>query len=239
MPCVLLSERHGRDNSAIGNLWPMDIDLFYTWDALPRLLWGAGVTLELAIAAMALSLAVSAAFTLLRESGGSAAQAAVRAYISYIRGTPLLVQILLVYYGLPRLGLELSPLAAGIVALGLSSAAYTTEIIRGGLAAIPGGQIEAALALGLRRFPIWSRIIFPQVYHFSLPPLVNELTQLIKGTPLVSVIAVIELMRIAQQIYNDKFRPLEVLLGVALVFFVMNFVLLRIAAALERRNPIR
>jgi His/Glu/Gln/Arg/opine family amino acid ABC transporter permease subunit len=215
----------------------MDIDLLYTLDALPRLLKGALITVEVAVAAMALSLVVAAAFTLLRESGSRAA--GIRAYLSYIRGTPLLVQILLVYYGLPKLGLELSPLVAGILALGLSSAAYTTEIIRGGLAAIPRGQVEAALALGLRRLAIWSRIILPQVYHFTLPPLVNEFTQVIKGTPLVSVIAVVELMRIAQQIYNDNFRPLEVLFGAALIFFVMNFAFLRVAAELERRNPIR
>lgn len=215
----------------------MDIDLLYTLDALPRLLKGALITVEVAVAAMALSLVVAAAFTLVRESGSRAGAAGIRAYLSYIRGTPLLVQILLVYYGLPKLGLELSPLVAGILALGLSSAAYTTEIIRGGLAAIPRGQVEAALALGLRRLAIWSRIILPQVYHFTLPPLVNEFTQVIKGTPLVSVIAVVELMRIAQQIYNDNFRPLEVLLGAALIFFVMNFAFLRAAAELERRNP--
>ena len=161
----------------------MDIDLLYTLDALPRLLKGALITVEVAVAAMALSLVVAAAFTLLRESGSRAGAAGIRAYLSYIRGTPLLVQILLVYYGLPKLGLELSPLVAGILALGLSSAAYTTEIIRGGLAAIPRGQVEAALALGLRRLAIWSRIILPQVYHFTLPPLVNEFTQVIKGTP--------------------------------------------------------
>src|SRR5947208_243597 len=171
----------------------MGIDLFYTFDALPRLLRGALVTLEVALAAMALSLALATALTLLRESGSRAAATAIRGYLSYVRGTPLLVQILLVYYGLPRLGLELSPVIAGITALGLSSAAYTTEIIRGGLAAVPRGQVEAALALGLRRFALWWRVILPQVYHFTLPPLVNEFTQVIKGTPLVSVIAVVEL----------------------------------------------
>lgn len=215
----------------------MGIDLFYTWEALPRLLQGAVVTLYVSIASAALSLIIAVTFTVLRESGSKVAQVGLRGYISYIRGSPLLVQILLVYYGLPQLGLELSPLAAGILALGLSSAAYTTEILRGGLAAIPSGQVEAALALGMRRFVIWARVILPQVYHHTLPPLVNEFTQVIKGTPLVSVISVVELMRIAQQIYNDNFRPLEVLLGVAAIFFVMNFTLLRLTARLERRNP--
>jgi polar amino acid transport system permease protein len=217
----------------------MGIDLSYTLDALPRLIQGALITLEVAVAAMALSLLLATALTLLRESRSRAAAAAIRAYLSYIRGTPLLVQILLVYYGLPKLGFAPSPVVAGILALGLSSAAYTTEIIRGGLAAVPRGQVEAAHALGLRRLPIWWRIILPQVYRFALPPLANEFTQVIKGTPLVSVIAVVELMRIAQQIYNDNFRPLEVLIGVALIFFVMNFALLRAAATLERLNPIR
>jgi polar amino acid transport system permease protein len=217
----------------------MDIDLFYTWTALPRLLQGAAITLQVSVAAMALSLIVAAALTLLRESGSRVAQGGLRAYISYVRGTPLLVQILLIYYGLPQLGLELSPLVAGIMALGLSSAAYSTEIIRGGLAAIPNSQIEAALALGLRRFVIWSKIILPQVFRLTLPSLMNEFTQVIKGTPLVSVISVAELMRFAQQIYNDNFRPLEVLLGAAIIFFAMNFTLLRVSSHIERSNPVR
>jgi polar amino acid transport system permease protein len=215
----------------------MDIDLAYTLDALPRLIRGAIVTLEVAIASMALGLVLATTFTVLRERGSRIAQAGLRFYIGYIRGSPLLVQILLVYYGLPQLGIELSPLAAGILALGLSSGAYSTEIIRGGLAAIPHGQTEAAHALGLRKFVIWSKIVLPQVYRIALAPLVNEFTQVIKGTALVSVITVVELMRIAQQIYNDNFRPLETLLGVALIFFVLNFTLLRVAAHLERRRP--
>jgi polar amino acid transport system permease protein len=214
----------------------MDIDLSYTLDALPRLLRGATVTLEVSIAAMVLGLLLATAFTLLRESGNFATQACLRLYIGYIRGTPLLVQILIVYYGLPEVGVALNPLTAGILALGCSSAAYSTEIIRGGLSAIPQGQTEAALALGLRRFTVWSHIILPQVYRLALVPLVNEFTQVIKGTALVSVISVIELMRVAQEIYNENFRPLEVLIGVAGIYFAINFVLLRVANYLERQQ---
>jgi len=214
----------------------MDIDLSYTLDALPRLLRGAIVTIEIAFAAMALGLMLATAATVLRESDSAAARIGLRAYISYIRGTPLLVQILLIYYGLPQIGLELAPLAAAILALGLNSGAYSTEIMRGGLAAIPSGQTEAALALGLRRFAIWSRILFPQVFRLTLAPLVNEFTQVIKGTALVSVITVVELMRVAQQIYNDSYRPIETLLGAAAIFFVMNFTLLRFASHIERQR---
>ena len=86
---------------------------------------------------------------------------------------------------------------------------------------------------------MWRRVILPQMFNLILPPLVNEFTLVIKGTPLVSVITVVELMRIAQQIYNENFRPIEVLLGVALIFFVINFVLTRVAGHIERRNALK
>jgi polar amino acid transport system permease protein len=126
-----------------------------------------------------------------------------------------------------------------VLALGVSSGAFTTEILRGALAAIPRSQIEAAESLGLRTPVIWFRVIAPQVFRIALPPLVNEFTLLLKATPLVSVIAVVEVMRVAQQIYNENFRPLEVLIGVAIIFFVLNFALSRIAGALERRTAVR
>jgi His/Glu/Gln/Arg/opine family amino acid ABC transporter permease subunit len=214
----------------------LNVDLHYTWIALPRLLEGAVLTLQVSLASMLVSFVLALALTLLREGGGRAAALAVRAYISYVRGTPLLVQILLVYYILPRIGLELTPFAAGVVALGFSSAAFTTEIMRGGLAAIPTGQIEAAKALGLKGRHIWAEVILPQLFHVILPPLVSEFTLVIKGTPLVSVIAVVEMMRIAQQLYNENYRPVEVMIGVGLIFFAINFTLTRMAASLERRN---
>ena len=184
---------------------------------------------------MALSLVLATLLTVLRTSGGRWAELAVRGYISYVRGTPLLVQILLVFYVLPLITFELPPVVAGILALALSSAAFTTEIMRGGLAAIPKTQIEAAQSLSLSQFAIWTRVLLPQMFNLILPPLVSEFTLVIKGSPLVSVITVVELMRIAQQIYNENYRPFETLLGVAIVFFVINFALTRAAAAVERR----
>jgi His/Glu/Gln/Arg/opine family amino acid ABC transporter permease subunit len=215
------------------------IDLSFTWAALPRLLEGALITIWISCAAMALGMVLAAVLTLLRVNGTRPALMAVSFYISYVRGTPLLVQILLVFYLLPKVGLELSPIGAGISALAISSAAFTAEIVRGGLSAIPPGQIEAAVSLGMRRGVIWWRIILPQVYQLVLPPLLNEFTLVVKATPLVSVIAVIEIMRVAQQIYNENYRPLEVILGVAIIFFVINFTLGRLAAWLERRNAVR
>ncbi len=217
----------------------MHIDLTYTAAAMPRLLQGALLTLEVALASMVVSLALGLALTLLRASGSRFAAMVVRIYISYVRGTPLLVQILLVYYLLPSVGLQLPPIGAGIVALGFSSAAFTSEIMRGGLAAIPKGQIEAAMSLGLRWPFIWRSVILPQLYHLILPPLVNEFTLVIKATTLVSVITVVEMMRVAQELYNENYRPIEVLIGAGAIFVVMNFVLTRVASQLERMNAVK
>jgi His/Glu/Gln/Arg/opine family amino acid ABC transporter permease subunit len=214
----------------------LHIDLTYTVAAMPRLLQGALLTVEVALASMLVSLALGLVLTLLRANGNRPAAMIVRVYISYVRGTPLLVQILLVYYLLPSIGLQLPPLAAGIVALGFSSAAFTSEIMRGGLAAIPKGQIEAAMSLGLRWLFIWRSVILPQLYHLVLPPLVNEFTLVIKATTLVSVITVVEMMRVAQELYNENYRPIEVLIGAGVIFVAMNFVLTRVASQLERMN---
>jgi His/Glu/Gln/Arg/opine family amino acid ABC transporter permease subunit len=214
----------------------MDFDLAVTWDAMPRLLGGAVITLILSAVSLAISVVLATLLTVLRATGGKLARIAISVYVSYVRGTPLLVQIFLVFYVLPTIGIDFGPITAGIAALSLSSAAFTLEIMRGGLAAIPKGQFEAARALGLPRRTIWVRVVLPQMFNYIIPPLVNEFTLVIKGTPLVSVITVVELMRTAQQMYNANYRPVEVLLGVAVIFFVINFTFSRLAANYERRN---
>jgi His/Glu/Gln/Arg/opine family amino acid ABC transporter permease subunit len=214
----------------------MNFDIAVTWEALPRLLDGALLTLALSAVSLVISIVLATLLTVLRETGWKPAIVAIGVYVSYIRGTPLLVQIFLVFYVLPRIGIDLGPVTAGIAALSLSSAAFTLEIMRGGLAAIPKGQLEAARALGLSGLTIWTRVVLPQMFNYIVPPLVNEFTLVIKGTPLVSVITVVELMRTAQQIYNANYRPVEVLFGVAVIFFILNFSLSRAAANYERRN---
>lgn len=217
----------------------MEFDFAYTMEAMPRLLQGAAVTLQLCVAALIISVVFGTVLTLVRASEVRPAVAAVNVYISYIRGTPLLVQIFLVFYVLPQIGIDLGPMTAGVAALGLNSAAFAAEIMRGGLAAIPKGQIEAARSLGLPSYVIWGRIILPQMYNLIVPLMINEFTLVIKGTPLVSVITVVELMRTAQQIFNANYRPIEVLIGVAAIFFVINFALSRCAVVVERRNAVK
>jgi His/Glu/Gln/Arg/opine family amino acid ABC transporter permease subunit len=209
-------------------------DLTYTLDALPRLLDGSLVTLKLALFGFIFSVVLATIVTVARTvSKSQIFSAIVAVYISFIRGTPILVQIFLVYYVLPIIGLNIGPITAGIVALTLNSAAFVIEILRGGLASVSKGQFEAARALGLSGFALWVKVILPQTFMASIPPLVNEFTQLLKATALLSTITVVELMRVSQQIYSNNYHPVEVLTGAFVMYFLMCFVVSRSASWLE------
>jgi His/Glu/Gln/Arg/opine family amino acid ABC transporter permease subunit len=209
-------------------------DLTYTLDALPRLLDGSLVTLKLALFGFIFSVVLATIVTVARTvSRSQIFSAIVAVYISFIRGTPILVQIFLVYYVLPIIGLNIGPITAGIVALTLNSAAFVIEILRGGLASVSKGQFEAARSLGLSGFALCVKVILPQTFMASIPPLVNEFTQLLKATALLSTITVVELMRVSQQIYSNNYHPVEVLTGAFVMYFLMCFVVSRSASWLE------
>jgi polar amino acid transport system permease protein len=213
----------------------MDLQLSAAVEALPYLLQGALVTLETSLLAVVLGVVVGIALTLLRETGLRPVDWACRVYISLMRGTPLFLQILIVYYVLPAAGLDIPRFLAGVVALSLNSGAYVTEIIRGGLSAIPRGQLDAARAVGMPRGLRWRHIVLPQVLMLVLPPLAVEFTALLKASALLSVIAVVELTRTAQQIVAATFRPIELWLTTGLIYFVMCFMLGSVTRRLERR----
>jgi|SRR5579872_56727 len=212
-------------------------DLDTTVSHLDQFLAGASVTLLVSAQGALLGVALGFGLLLLRAAPWRAVRWIARAYVSFIRGTPLLVQILFVYYALPGLtGLDVPAFAAGVMALGANSGAFTSEILRGGLSAIAPGQFEAACALGLSRFHTWSRVIVPQLMRLILPPLLNELTTLVKASALLSVITVVELTRTAQDVMNTTYRPLGALLVAAATYFVMLFALSRGASVMERRQ---
>ena len=214
----------------------MTFDISYTFDAMPRLLQGAMVTVQFAVIPLFLSIIIATIVSIVRELGNPIIEAGIRIYISFIRGTPLLIQIFLIYYALP---LNLNPVTAGVAALSINSGAIMTEIMRGGLSAIPKGQIEAARSLGLKPWLIWHKIILPQVFILITPPIVNEFTLLVKSTSLLAVITVVELFRTAQQIFSSNFRPIEVLLGAATIYFLINFCASKIADVIGKRNAVK
>ena len=218
----------------------MKFDISYTLEAFPRLLEGAFITLQVAILGFTLSVLLATIITVAKTSLNSKIFNSILAfYISFIRGTPILVQIFLVYYVLPVFGLNLGPFTAGIIAITLNSAAFVTEILRGGLASVPVGQFEAAKSLGISGYALWRKIILPQTFITSIPPLVNEFTMVLKATALLSLITVVELMRVSQQIYSANYHPVEVLSGAFVIYFLMCFVVSRSSVLLENRFKVK
>jgi len=200
------------------------------------MLKGALITFEISIIGALLGIGVGLILILIRMSPLRPIKYFAEIYISIFRGTPLLVQIFFVYYALPGLlGIDLPPFIAGVLALSLNSGAFVTEVLRAGISAVPRGQFEGARALGLKRRVIWGRIILPQVFRIILPLLTNEFTMLVKASPLLSVITVVELTRTAQQIMMLTYRPVEVILAAATLYFVICFMLSSLTHRLERR----
>jgi polar amino acid transport system permease protein/cystine transport system permease protein len=204
---------------------------------MPALAAAALVNLRLSVFIIALALILGTALTILRSFKIAPVNAVIDVFISFI--TPLLVQIFIFYYVLPRTGLDLSAEVAGVLAISFNSAIFVSEILRGSLPTIDPGQIEAATALGLRRHVIWLKVILPQVFRRTLPVLINESTIVVKGTALLSVITVVDVLRTAQQIASSSFRPFETLVGAAIVFLAINLIVSFAGMALEARLAAR
>ena len=211
-----------------------DTSVFLTY--FPALLWSARVTLSVSILAFLFSAPLGLLITLMRVSDFRFLRFASFLYVDAIRGTPLLVQILIALYVLPQFGLDLSPFHSGVIALGVNSSAYQAEILRGGMQALPRGQIESARSLGFNYLQCLRRIIMPQVIYRVLPPLTNEVSSLIKGSSLVSIIAVVELTRTGQQIVSVIFHPLEIYTAVALIYLSITLLFAALSDAMERHG---
>ena len=204
-------------------------------NALPALLKATPVTLGFALAAMLLGLPLGFLVALSRLSRFGALRRVSSVFVSFIRGTPLLVQIFMVYYGLPSLGLTLSPIAGGVIALTLNAAAYLSETIRAAILSIGRGQREAGTSLGLTDSQVMRLIVLPQAARVALPSLSNTLIGLVKDTSLVSVITVVELLRSAQLEIARTFEPFGPYLAAALIYWAISSLLELVQHRLERR----
>jgi His/Glu/Gln/Arg/opine family amino acid ABC transporter permease subunit len=189
------------------------------------LLGGAVTTLEVSFLATLLGVFVGVAVAIAFQTNSRIVRFLVRCYVSFARGTPLFIQILIVYFLLPAIDLDIPRFYAGVIALGVNSGAYISEMIRGAITAVPWGQVEAARALAMPRRLIWAHIILPQVFALILPPLTFEFAALLKGSALLSVIGLVELTRTAQQIIGYTFKPTSTWLQVGLIYFVMCYAL--------------
>lgn len=203
-------------------------------DSLPFLLKGAIWTVVLSLGGMFFGLLLGFGLALLRRSPSLPLRSLARLYISFFRGTPLLVQLFVIYYGLPELGLQLDPLPAALIGFSLNMAAYTAEIIRSAIGAIDRGQWEAAASIGMTPLQTLRRAILPQALRIALPPLGNSFISLVKDTSLAATIQVPELFRQAQLITARTFEIFSLYLAAALLYWVLASLLSTLQNRLER-----
>jgi L-cystine transport system permease protein len=214
----------------------MNINWELVWSSLGPLLMGAITgTIPLALASFSLGLLLALLVALMRLSRNRLISAVARIYISVIRGTPLLVQLFVIFYGLPSIGITISPWPSAIIAFSLNVGGYAAEVIRAAILSVPKGQWEAGHTIGMSRHQTLVRIILPQAARVSVPPLSNTFISLVKDTSLASLILVTELFRVAQQVaaFSQEFMLLY--LEAAVIYWIICLVLASGQSALEKR----
>ena len=202
---------------------------------LPNLLEGAKMTVFLAVLALFFGTLIGLLSALMRLSRFKVLNGISWFYTWVIRGTPLLVQLFVWYFGLPSIGIELNAFVAGVFALSLCEGAYISEIFRAGIQSVDKGQREAAYSLGMTHFQSMRRIVLPQAFKIVLPPYGNECITVLKDTALVSTITLVELMRQGQLADSVHFRSMEIYLMVGVIYLLMTSVIMVLIYFLEKK----
>ncbi|BCP54026.1 amino acid ABC transporter permease [Kaistia sp. 32K] len=206
-----------------------------TWAAFLTLISGALTTIALSASGIVMGLPLGLALALIRWGRVPVASGLVAFYVSIVRSTPIVTFALFVFFVLPSIGLELQPIPAAVLTLTLNTAAFNCEIWRSALGSFPRDQVEAAHAFGMTRQTLFRRIIMPQIWRTSIGPLTNEMTILLKGTPAVAVIGVVEITRAASRIGAETYRPLPPFLTATILYTLIIAVLVQGQRLVERR----
>ena len=226
------------------------IDPGFFLEIIPRLLAGLPLTLQLSALSVLFGFVLALALALAQQGDAPFVVWPIRAFVSIFRGTPLLVQIFLIYYGLGqfRPGLQAiglwwmfrEPYWCAIIALTLNTAAYSSEILRGAIRNVPRGLSEASLALGLTRVQTMRLVVLPLALRQALPAYSNEIILIVKGTSLASIITLTEVTGIAQEIISQTYRAMEVFVAAGAIYLLLNFLIVRALELLEvRLTPYR
>ena len=212
----------------------LNVDLMI--NSLPLLIVGAGITIQITAISVGLGLIIGMFVGIARICNVKVLRALATVYIDFLRGTPLLVQIFLIYFALPMVvGQRVDPFIAAITACGINSGAYIAEIFRAGIQAIDEGQMEAGRSLGMSWVQTMRYIIVPQAFKNVIPPLGNEFIGLLKDSSLVSVIGFEELTRRGQLIIARTYGSLEIWITVAMIYLVMTLTISRLVSYMEKR----
>lgn len=205
------------------------------WD----LMSGAAITVAVSAVAIALGVPLGLLLALGRCAKPPILSKPCAVYASFVRAVPVVTFVMLIFFGLPALGLSLDPLPAAVIALTLNTAAFNSEVWRAAIVDFPRGQLESARAFGMTDFISFRRVIFPQIWRASLPSLVNEMTLLIKASPAIAIIGVVDLTRKARQIAATTYEPLPPFLAAAVAYGIALLLLVIAARSLERHLRVR
>jgi len=207
-----------------------------TWvSLLPDLARGAATTIAVSAAGIAAGMLLGLAIALVRVGRVPVVAAAATAYVSVMRATPMVTLALLVFFGAPSLGLKLAPIAAAIMVIAINTSAFQAEIWRATILDFPRGQVDAAQAAGMTRALAFRRIVFPQVWRAGLPALMNEMTLVVKGSPAIAVIGVVDLTRVAVRASTQTYEPIPPFLAATVIYVVVVLLLIRLQRYTERR----
>ncbi|WP_268627031.1 amino acid ABC transporter permease [Paenibacillus alvei] len=202
---------------------------------LDFLLKGAYYTLLITIVSMFFGLLIGLVVAVARLKGNKFVRNVARIYVSIIRGTPVLVQIFIIYYGLPDFGITLGPLNAAFISLSINISAYLSETFRGAILAVPSGQTEAAQSLGLTPWQTMWRVVLPQAARVAIPPMGNTFIGMLKETSLVSIVTVTELLRTAQLLIAQYYVAMPFFIAIAIMYWVMSLSFSAILNRIEAR----
>ncbi|MCF8108373.1 MAG: ABC transporter permease subunit [Desulfohalobiaceae bacterium] len=219
----------------------MGFDFKYSvmWESVPMLLTGVKLTILITVFGLLIGFALGALSGLMKISRNIFLRKIAGIYIESIRGTPIMVQVMFIYFGLPlALGMRIPPMMAGIAAIAVNSGAYIAEIVRGAFQSIERGQTEAGRSIGLTHFQTMYYVIWPQAFRRMIPPLGNQFIISLKDTSLLVVVGVGELTRTGQEIIASNFRAFEVWLTVAIMYLIMTLSLSRILNMIEKKMDI-
>ena len=204
------------------------------WKMFLLLVQACGYTVLISAVSISLGLVIGTGVSAAMLSSHKALSRTGRTFVSFFRGAPLLVQLLLIYNLLPTLGINVPSMVAAVIGLSLCTAAYQAENLRGGFASVPRGLLEAAEMVGLSPFQQFWRIRAPIALRMTLPALINEAIMILKASSLVSVVGVVELTRMAQDLAASTFKPLQLFAAAGLIYLVVNLLVARGGAALEK-----
>lgn len=225
------------------------MDLAVIIDNFPRLMSGTWITVQITLISLVLGFVIAVPAAAARLSGNPLMRLPVQGFMFYFRGTPLLVQLFLIYYGSGQLRLPLESIGlwmwfreawfCAVLTLTLNTAAYTAEILRGGIQGVPRGEIEAGRAVGMSGVLLFRRIIMPKAFRIALPAYGNEVVFLLQATSLVSTITLLDLTGVARRVIAETFAVYEVFIAAAVIYLVMVYALVFLFRWMERRlNPV-